>query len=508
VSSRVRVAAAPKAAAQSGAAFTPPPRPWEPGSLVQAAFQHGVLLHALQGQVLGYKPTAQASQFPASGVDAAPTVAGMINAYAEGQSLEYTVTEEPLNGIVDIAGDGSFIYTPDPDFAAEGGNDVFSIKVTNTAGTLLNLLGAPGLSSDVTVPVSIAPYDDTAAALNPPGSGYVYADFHIYNTSYRPVEIVYYGNYINVEGGPAVGTVLAPAGQKGSSVFWTLDEIGKSPQVQVGLAVVGDPGTYWTVDFATKPGNGSGHDLATCSSTGGGSQCATDGYTSAYLMDPAGTKVTIDSSDAQQQSDYLASLCDSSFSNCSYDFGLVEPIVQYTNPVVPTGFSGYVNDAESGSGPTDVEKFYTTITSSSTSSVTYTNSVTTTLTVGQKDVMNASIAYAYSEAYGQALTLTSTTTVEIDATVPAGESYYLYYELPLMLQWGDWYLTYGATTYHLVDVWYLNPQQSFGQPVNYGYHCLTGDASCAYAKTGYQQYPVQAPPSVIAQLPTPSYVLD
>jgi hypothetical protein len=489
----------------SDAKLTPPAAPWKPGSLVQAAFQHGVLLHALQGQVLGYQPTAQASQFAASGVDIAPTVAGMINAHAEGQPLEYTVTAEPLNGTVAIADDGSFIYTPDPDFAAEGGNDVFSVKVTNTARTLLNLFGAPGLSSDVTVPVTMAAVDNAALTAFTSSST---AGYTIFNQTYRSVVIDDYLKYDGVISGPAKGTVLAPAGYPGSSAYWLLNEQGERQQVAVHLSVVDYPSENWWVEFGTKPSNGTGHDTTTCSGNSGGVQCSTDGYQTAWLMDPAGTKVSVDSSNAQQQSDYLGSLCDSSFSNCSYNYKLSSPSVAYTNPLAPIGFNGYQNFPAPGVQPiTDVEKFNTTVATTSTSSVTDTSTVTVSLTAGQKDVFSTTVAEAYSVSTGYSLASTSSYFVEIDATIPTGEAYYLYYELPNNLQWGDWYLSYGATTYELLDVWYLSPLQSVN-PTLIGYHCVIGESSCDAAALGYATNPITAPPEVTVHLPAPAYVLQ
>jgi len=504
VSSKIRPAAVPEAAALSNS-FTPPAAPWKPGSLVQAAFQHGVVLHALQGQVLGYQPTAQASQFAASGVDVAPTVAGMINAYAEGQPLEYTVKAEPLNGTVTIADDGSFIYTPDPDFAAEGGNDVFSVKVTNTARTLLNLLGAPGLSTDVMVPVTMAAVDNAALTAFTSSST---AGYTIWNQTYRPVVIDGYLKYDGVISGPAIGTVLAPAGEPGSGAYWLLNEQGEHQQVAVHLTNVGDSTQAWWVEFQTKPSNGTGHDTTTCSGNSGGVQCSTDGYQTAWLMDPAGTKVYVDSSDAQQQSDYLGSLCDSSFSNCSYTYKLSSASVAYTNPIAPIGFVGYTNLPGPGAQPvTDVEKFNTTVATTQTSAVTDTYQVTVSMTAGQKDVMSATVAEAYSVATGYSLATTSSYFVEVDATIPSGESYYLYYELPNNLQWGDWQLSYGATTYYLQDVWYLNPLQSVN-PQYFGYHCVVGEESCDAATLGYATNPITAPPQVTVHLPAPAYVLQ
>ena len=499
VSSKIRLGTAPNAAALSNN-FTPPAAPWKPGSLVQAAFQHGVLLHALQGQVLGYQPTAQASQFASSGVDVAPTVAGMINAHAEGQPLEYTVTAEPLNGTVTIADDGSFIYTPDPAFLAVGGTDQVEVKVTNTARTLLNLLGAPRLSSDVTVPVTMAA---AAPGYSPLGQPTPEVPFTIWNQSHHPVVIDYYeynssGAYIM--SGPALKTVINPAGTSGSSATWVLQEVGEQNQLFINLTA---PGLSWWVSFSTKPSNASGHDLARCGDTTGGSQCATDGYITAYLMDPAGTNVYVDSSDAQQQSDYLFNLCDGSFSNCRYDYLSSDYKVAYTQPVKPNGFSVAGNDS-----PVQTWKQITTTeTTAYTTAVTDSYTVSASASTDQLQVMTATVGGAYTKATGYSIMTTSLYTQTDNYYTPAYNYLFLYAETPNLLQWGDWTVSYGATTYHLKNVWFMSPDGN-GQAVVVNYTCLQGTSECDAALAGYLQNPVIAPASVQKFLPTPAVVLQ
>ena len=496
VSSKIRLGTAPNAAALSNN-FTPPPRPWKPGALAQAAFQHGVLLHALQGQVLGYQPTAQASQFASSGVDVAPTVAGMINAHAEGQPLEYTVTAEPLNGTVTIADDGSFIYTPDPEFLTVGGTDQFEVKVTNTARTLLNLLGAPRLSSDVTVPVTM-----TAAALgySPLGQPTPEVPFQIWNQSHLPVVIddyEYNSNGAYIMSGPALGTVLNPAGMPGSSATWVLQEVGEQQQLLVHLSP--SAGDGWWVGFSTKPSNASGHDLARCDV----GNCTTDGYITAYLMDPPGTLVTVESSDAQQQSDYLFSLCDGSFSNCRYDYLSSDYKIAYTQPTIPNGFTVVPNNTPL----TTWTQLSSNTTTSYTSSVTDSSTVSGTFSYGQKDVFASTVGASYTQSTGNSIQTSNTFTSTNNYYTPAYNYLFLYAETPNLLQWGDWTLSYAATTYHLKNVWFMSPNSNgaaFVEP----YTCRQGTAECNAALAGYLQNPIIAPQEVTEFLPEPAIVLQ
>ncbi len=65
------------------------------------------LLGALFNLIFSYRPTVGANVFSAPG---RPTVAGSINAYANGQSLTYTVVGQPVNGVLRVDPNGFFSY--------------------------------------------------------------------------------------------------------------------------------------------------------------------------------------------------------------------------------------------------------------------------------------------------------------------------------------------------------------------------------------------------------------
>jgi Bacterial Ig domain len=73
--------------------------------------------------------------------DAQGVVTGDINpSDAEGDALNYTITQAPQHGDVVVHADGSFTYTPDADFAHTGGTDTFTVRVADDAGLLVSVL--------------------------------------------------------------------------------------------------------------------------------------------------------------------------------------------------------------------------------------------------------------------------------------------------------------------------------------------------------------------------------
>lgn len=84
-------------------------------------------------------------------------VFGTLNAVGPAKDpVRYDVVAGPSRGTVAIADNGIFTYTPNPDLAASGGADAFSVRITDTGFHLQNLLGIPNNSVDVAVPVLVS----------------------------------------------------------------------------------------------------------------------------------------------------------------------------------------------------------------------------------------------------------------------------------------------------------------------------------------------------------------
>ncbi|MUL78765.1 Ig-like domain-containing protein [Mycolicibacterium sp. CBMA 226] len=132
----------------------------------------------LQATFNNQTPTAHPSQ---SAESAAGVITGNVNGFdAEGDPLTYKVTQQPSHGTVTVDATGAYTYTPTIDEALAGGQDSFTVTITEANASshihgLAGLLGAigaffgvPGASDGssikTTVPVTITPINPT---LNP-----------------------------------------------------------------------------------------------------------------------------------------------------------------------------------------------------------------------------------------------------------------------------------------------------------------------------------------------------
>jgi VCBS repeat-containing protein len=90
-------------------------------------------------------PVTTAEDTPVSGAVTASDV--------DGDTLDYALTGEPAHGVVTVHPDGSYTYTPDPDF---NGTDSFTITVSDGNGGTV----------EVTIPVTVTPVNDAPVAAN------------------------------------------------------------------------------------------------------------------------------------------------------------------------------------------------------------------------------------------------------------------------------------------------------------------------------------------------------
>lgn len=99
-------------------------------------------------------------------------VSGSLNATdPDSPMLKYSVTSAPTHGTVEIAGDGSYTYTPDAAYAATGTADSFALSVSDEAsgfhlhglvGLLslftFGLVGGKAHQAEATITVNVAPF--------------------------------------------------------------------------------------------------------------------------------------------------------------------------------------------------------------------------------------------------------------------------------------------------------------------------------------------------------------
>lgn len=118
-------------------------------------------------------------------------VSGSLNATdPDSPTLKYSVTSAPTHGTVEIAGDGSYTYTPDAAYAATGTTDSFGLGVSDDVGGFhlhglvgllslftFGLVGGKAHEAEATITVNVAPFRPPnsaptgVVALGTPGVG-------------------------------------------------------------------------------------------------------------------------------------------------------------------------------------------------------------------------------------------------------------------------------------------------------------------------------------------------
>ncbi|MFN6554951.1 Ig-like domain-containing protein [Mycolicibacterium septicum] len=175
------------------------------------------VLQMLQHAFSNKAPTASPAQTP--GQSPMGVVTGNLWAGdSDGDQVTYTVTAQPAHGSVTVNPDGSYVYTPDTDFANSGGMDHFTVAVDSGAayrnagvagaifGLFHTLAQAVGLSGSdtttVTVPVSVTATNRPPGGVPTPGSpksaAVVGHDGTVYQTSVGRTSSGEYVTYVTV----------------------------------------------------------------------------------------------------------------------------------------------------------------------------------------------------------------------------------------------------------------------------------------------------------------------
>ncbi|MCB0933171.1 MAG: beta-propeller fold lactonase family protein [Mycobacterium sp.] len=89
----------------------------------------------------------------------------------DGDVLTYHLADGPAHGSVTLSGDGSYVYTPDADFAHIGGTDSFTVTVDDTTANAPHLHGLKGALASLGLapkPVATATVDVSVTPVNKP----------------------------------------------------------------------------------------------------------------------------------------------------------------------------------------------------------------------------------------------------------------------------------------------------------------------------------------------------
>lgn len=265
---------------------------------------------------------------------------------------------------------------------------------------------------------------------------------------------------MNFEGRPDVGSVVQPGQFADFEVQyrWLSDQ--------------NDEITYSNADGTFKAdlevdGFKSGAPSSKCSVSSGRDVCSdpddmvngTNGTLISYLM-PAGTTVTIDGSQAQQQAATLQQPCNTPGADATCTFA-VDPDKE-THVAGPSHPLAYQYNNSDVTTTLEVDK---------TDDVTSTDSINVEASVGTNiaGIVDASIkaAYGHTWSVGHGFAAKSTDPVpphtygEIDGIAP------------MIRDTGNFTITMGNTTYHLNDVYFDSPDRSGAEGFEYHTHPLT-----------------------------------
>ena len=398
----------------------------------------GALLMVRRG-LFNQSPTANPVQWAQTPTDIVGTVGATD---PEGDPIVYTVLTQPKYGTVEIdQSTGTYTYTPEA-FDSYGGNDEFTVQLTDT-GPHLHLLESA--VTDVTVPIVISGVDNL--------QGYT-RGFDLYNLTSKT--LVYFINDRGTpDSGPSYGAEFKP-GQ--AAHFEVTYYVFKQNIVRVGFKASDGSGN-WAVDMfvadnilgstATQSCYASGSNK--CSDQPFGSTYLKGGGNKAFFLDPPNTVFNIAGSDRQKQADWLNGLCFSgSAAQCSFTVNKSK-----TDPGGPlsTKFSNPVLAAPTYTNNTGRDQVWTSSTSvAQTTETNWSLSANVKLTLIDK-VLDASLTGTYGERWSTTNTFTNSYTT----TVPDGKTAYLYQLNPVRTAVGDFSVKLGNTTWNLSDVEFIYP---------------------------------------------------
>lgn len=291
--------------------------------------------------------------------------------------------------------------------------------------------------------------------------------FHIYNLTTSPMTLKSITGDGNFEGKPDVGSVVQPGQYADFEVQyrWLSDQNDE-------VVYTNADGTF-RADLEVN-GFKSGAPSSTCTVTSGHDVCSdpddpvygTDGTTISSMM-PAGSTVTYNGDQAQQQAAVLNQLCNTGAdATCSFK------ATGETHVAGPSHVLAYEYNNSDDTGTLEVDK---------TDDVTSTDSVNISATLGTNiaGMVDASVTASYGHSWSVGHGFAAKTSDPVDP--------HTYGEIdgiaPMIRDTGDFTLTMGNTTYHLNGVYFDTPDPQGGEGFEYHTHKLTQDQIDSLPKT-------------------------
>nr|WP_240163086.1 Ig-like domain-containing protein [Mycolicibacterium sphagni] len=347
----------------------------------------------------------------------------------DGNKLTYKIVQGPANGTLTINPNGTYYYKPTNEFAESGGVDNFIV------------VSDDGQQGQTVVPVNVRVMPTLGIS----------ESFWFRNYTLAPIKFTgYNGGTGDLDGGPAVGTVILPGGEAGWSVTWYLFSVGSvTPQFgTVGFGATpsnpgyipdGYTGTTFQVTYKTKP-------RETQCSAGGGGQCSVPNDRMAIALDKDSPTITLGPEDAAKIAAVLPNVCyDGSIAGCSFiaksETKGFSPVRTVGTPVsnttsTPTTYSIAIADQVSQSDTVGL-------------SVKLSGGALAKLA----SLINIEITANYSHTWVKTNTFTQT----MNVPVGAGKTAWIEGSVPVWNVTGDFTIKLGNSTYQLNGATFTTP---------------------------------------------------
>jgi VCBS repeat-containing protein len=346
-----------------------------------------------------------------------------------GDKLTYQVAQGPTNGTLTINANGTYYYKPNNDFAKSGGVDSFTVVADD------------GQHGQTVVPVNITVK---------PTLG-VTERFWFRNYTLAPLKFNgYVGGTGDLDGGPAVGSVILPGNEASWDVNWYMFRVGDvttnfgtvgfgyTPS-DFGYVPAGYAGTTFQVRYETKPRD-------TSCAAGGNGQCDVPNDRMAIAKDKGSPVITLNAEDAAKIAKVLPNICyDGSQAGCSFiaksQTAGFSPVRTVGTPVsnttsTPTTYSIAIADQVSQSDTVGI-------------SVKLSGGGLAKLA----SIINIEITGTYSHTWVKTNTFTQT----MNVPVAPGKTAWIEGSVPVWNVTGDFTIKIGNSTYQLNGATFTTP---------------------------------------------------
>jgi hypothetical protein len=354
-------------------------------------------------------------------------IVGTIDAVdPEGDTLSYTLTGIPTHGTVQVNPDGTYVYTPGPDYS---GADRFTVAVNDGGFNILNPSGSWRPAQ------AVGRVGDDGVD---PG-GLITRTLKIQNLTGSALTLTAFNATRTVNNVATVGTVLQP----GESTSVTLAQyvfLDNDSYMNFSSQDPEDRRTF-VVDFVLSP------FYTDWGCSGVGNNCETSGSTTSgtallLLLDAPGTVISVPSGQGQKQAAVLNQLCGNSIASCTFK----------PESFDDTAYSDWKLASDSVSNNTS-SNLTTEITVSTSRTTTTGLKLTTSVKAKVFEVVEVGVETSAERTWTNSYTFSQAVTV----TAQPGEKVSIESRDPVKRVTGDFTLVIRNTTWNLYDVNFDSP---------------------------------------------------